>query len=105
MEYFEALSAFARCTVKKSEAIAVLATTADDNGSIQVTLPMFKTVLQQVLNDELSLDELEFWATVLLQREDFQVDAIEGSLYALSEPDLMGGLDKAKIARLLALLD
>ncbi|KZN46326.1 hypothetical protein [Pseudoalteromonas luteoviolacea] len=105
MEYFEALSAFARCSVEKSEAMSVLAKTADGSGSFQVTLPMFKVVLKQALNDELSFDELEFWASVLLQREDYQVEAIEGSLYALSEPYLMGGLDKAKIARLLALLD
>ncbi|TQF66908.1 hypothetical protein [Pseudoalteromonas luteoviolacea] len=66
---------------------------------------MFKEVLQSAIEDKVSIDELEFWATILLQRDDYDVGDLEGSLYALSEPELMGGLDKVKIARLLTLLD
>ncbi|OCQ20741.1 hypothetical protein A7985_13105 [Pseudoalteromonas luteoviolacea] len=105
MEYVEALKAFAQCSENKDEAMSVLVKTADGNGRFHVTAPMFKAVLQQAVDEKLSLDELEFWASILLQREDFKVDELEGSLYALSEPELMGGLDKAKIERLIALLD
>ncbi|MCF2856588.1 hypothetical protein L1286_03840 [Pseudoalteromonas sp. SMS1] len=106
MEYHDALKAFAQCCGEtKNEALSVLANIPEGQGHYRLTVKTFKKVLQLALEDQIDADDLEFWATVLLQRNDYEVTEFEGSLYALSDPEIMGGLDKVKIARLLALLD
>ncbi|MDK2595655.1 hypothetical protein [Pseudoalteromonas obscura] len=105
MNYFEAVCAFAEFGVNREGAIQIMLNNTVQVGAYNLSVATFKAVLQRTIDDEIDASDLEFWATVLLQREEYEVGELEGSLYALSDPEVMGGIDKAKLTRLIALLD
>ncbi|WP_239997990.1 hypothetical protein [Photobacterium phosphoreum] len=62
-------------------------------------------VLEQYLADEIDADDLEQWANLINFRTDIDGSDIEGYLYALANPEMMGNNDnKANILRMLAVL-
>lgn len=105
VNYLEAVACFAEFGTHRDEAISIMLSGEQRVGIYSLSPMTFKLVLQRVIDDEIGISDLELWANVLLQREEYLVGELEGSLYALSDPDVMGGLDKVKLTRLLALLD
>ncbi|KZN60107.1 hypothetical protein N473_25275 [Pseudoalteromonas luteoviolacea CPMOR-1] len=105
MNYLEAVASFAEFGTHRDEAISIMLNAEQQVGIYSLSAMTFKLVLQRVIDDEIGMSELELWASVLLQRKEYLVGELEGSLYALSDPDVMGGVDKVKLTRLLALLD
>ncbi|MCG7546715.1 hypothetical protein [Pseudoalteromonas sp. Of7M-16] len=105
MNYFEAVCTFAEFGIDRDNAIQVMLNNTVQVGAYTLSVTTFKAVLLRAIDDEIDVSDLELWATVLLQREEYDVGELEGCLYALSDPELMGGIDKAKLTRLVALLD
>ncbi|AOT06776.1 hypothetical protein [Pseudoalteromonas luteoviolacea] len=105
MNYLEAVASFAEFGTHRDDAISIMLSAEQQVGIYSLSVSTFKQVLQRVIEEQISMSDLELWASVLLQREEYLVGDLEGSLYALSDPDIMGGIDKVKLTRLLALLD
>ncbi len=62
-------------------------------------------VLEKYLADEIDADDVEQWANLIDFRTDIDGNRIEGYLYALANPEMMGCNDnKANILRMLAVL-
>ncbi|PSV16392.1 hypothetical protein [Photobacterium kishitanii] len=62
-------------------------------------------VLEKYLADEIDADDIEQWANLIDFRADIDGSSIDGYLYALANPDMMGdGENKTNILRMLAVL-
>lgn len=62
-------------------------------------------VLEKYLADEIDADDVEQWANLIDFRVDINGSHIEGYLYALANPEMMGSDDnKTNILRMLAVL-
>ncbi|MCF6442393.1 hypothetical protein L1077_23475 [Pseudoalteromonas luteoviolacea] len=105
MNYSEAVSCFAEFGEHRDDAISIMLGAKQQVGMYSLSVATFKQVLQHTIDGEICIADLELWASVLLQREEYVVGELEGSLYALSDPDVMGGIDEAKLTRLLTLLE
>ena len=68
------------------------------------TLATVLDVLTRCQADEIDLDDLELWANVIESRTDIDYSGVEGVIYALSNSEQMGELDKSKVAKLVELL-
>lgn len=106
MNRAQALAEFASFGKQKDEAISIIvSSTSDEQGPIYVlTLTTVLDVLTRCQVDEIDLDDLELWANVIESRSDIDYSAVEGVIYALSNSEQMGELDKSKVARLIELL-
>ncbi len=105
MDKLDALSQFASFGKKREQAIAVIVNTADDQGAIYtLTKATFCNVLERVISNEIDIDELELWASVLESRQDIDESAVEGAIFALSNAEQMGELNKETLITLLALI-
>ncbi|HEA14964.1 MAG TPA: hypothetical protein ENH88_00630 [Pseudoalteromonas prydzensis] len=83
----------------------IVSSTSDEQGPVYVlTLTTVLDVLTRCLAGEIDLDDLELWANVIESRTDIDYSAVEGVIYALSNSEQMGELDKSKVARLVGLL-
>jgi|TARA_R110000764_G_scaffold22118_15_gene55477 hypothetical protein len=67
-----------------------------------------KSVLEDVLliylADKITADELEEWANFVECRDDLDYEIIEGYIYALANPYLVGDISKEKITKMVQLL-
>ena len=106
MNRAQAIAEFARFGKQKDEAISIIVSTTSDEQSPAyiLTLATALYVFTRCLAGEIDLDELELWANVIESRTDIDHSAVEGAIYALSNSEQMGELDKSKIERLVELL-
>lgn len=62
-------------------------------------------VLEKYLADEIDADDIEQWANLIDFRADIDGSSIDGYLYALANPEMMGdGENKTNILRMLTVL-
>ncbi|MEH6395675.1 hypothetical protein [Pseudoalteromonas sp.] len=106
MNRAQALAEFATFGKYKDEAISIIVASTINNQAPIYTLGLATVidVLTRCQADEIDLDDLELWANVIESRTDIDYSTVEGVIYALSNSEQMGNLDKAKVARLLELL-
>jgi hypothetical protein len=57
-------------------------------------------VLNKLLTNEITTDDLEMWANFIECREDLNYEEIEDYIYALANPELVGELDLIKIKKM-----
>ncbi len=90
----------------KEEAYAVLLNYPMEARSTLVVASkqLLADVLQMNLDNEISFDDLEEWATFIECRDDIDCTQIEDYVYALANPELMGTIDKEKITQMLSLV-
>jgi hypothetical protein len=62
-------------------------------------------VLIMSISGNISDDELEDWANFVECRDDLDYERIEGYIYALANPLLIGGINRAKIEKMLGVLN
>lgn len=103
--YVDALTEIIRFGDQREQAFAVLTGSSETEEAAVVTSADVLRVLQRYLTAELDDDDLEEWAMLLECREEIDCSAIEDYLYALSNPELMGGINSASISRMVALLE
>jgi hypothetical protein len=58
-------------------------------------------VLKKYIADEVTAEELEEWANFIECREDLNYEKVEGYIYALANPILVGTIDKDNIKQML----
>lgn len=105
MNRAQALTEFASFGEHKDEAIGIIvSSTADEATNYTLTLETVLNLLNRCIQGEIDLDDLELWANVIESRTDIDHSAVEGVIFALSNSEQMGELDKSKIARLVELL-
>jgi len=61
-------------------------------------------VLTKYMSGEIDADALELWANFVECRDELDYSAIDGYIYALADPELMGQITPAQIERMLMLL-
>lgn len=71
----------------------------------KVTKSMLADVLNKYLSDVISADDLDEWANFIECRDDIDYSLIEGYVYALANPELMGDISKHKILKMLQMLN
>lgn len=105
MNRAQALAEFASFGKQKDEAISIIVASTINNQAPIYTLGLATVidVLTRCQADEIDLDDLEMWANVIESRSDIDYSAVEGVIYALSNSEQMGELDKSKVARLIEL--
>ena len=69
-----------------------------------VSKSILENILAKYLADEITADDLEEWANFVECRDDLDYEVIEGYIYALANPYLVGGIDKEKITKMNKLL-
>ena len=106
MNRAQALAEFASFGKQKDEAISIIVSATSDEQSPAYTLTLATAldVFTRCLAGEIDLDDLELWANVIESRTDIDHSAVEGAIYALSNSEQMGELDKSKVAKLIELL-
>lgn len=106
MNRAQALAEFVTFGKHQDEAIStIVSSTGDEQDPVFVlTLATVLDVLIRCQADEIDLDDLELWANVIESRADIDYSAVEGVIYALSNSEQMGELDKRKVTRLVGLL-
>lgn len=102
----EALLAIIQFDEKKDNAFSHLAKypRESDNTLVNVTPLMLINNLDLYIQKKITSDDLEFWANFIEIRDDINFSEIEGEIYALSNPDLMGQLSINKITKLISIL-
>ena len=71
---------------------------------IVVTKQHLAEVLNRYIIGDICTDDLEEWAMFVECRDDIDHSAIEDYIYALSNPTLMGDIDKDKVVQMVQLL-
>lgn len=71
---------------------------------LEITTDLVAGVLGLYLEGVIDADDLENWAQVLELRADIDAAALEGLVYALANPEQMGGITPDTVQRLLSLL-
>jgi hypothetical protein len=61
-------------------------------------------VLAKYISGSISEDDLEEWANFIECRDDINFSKLEGYIYALANPEIMGDISKNKIAQMLQVL-
>jgi len=103
----EALLAIVQFSDNKDEAFSQLAKYPRECKTklINITPIMLISNLKLYTQNIITSDDLEFWANFVEIREDINFDDIEGEIYALSNPDLMGEITINKISKLISILE
>jgi len=103
----EALLAIVQFSDNKDEAFSQLAKypRESDTTLVNVTPIMLIRNLKLYTQNIITSDDLEFWADFLEIREDINFNDVEGEIYALSNPDLMGEITINKISKLISILE
>mgnify|MGYP000462877082 CR=1 FL=1 len=84
---------------------ALLSHGIDGNAEVFIVTPaMLDHALTQYLQGHISADDLGDWADFIECRDDVDYSQIEGFIYALTNPDLMGEITKATMTRMQILL-
>ncbi|WP_448547976.1 hypothetical protein [Thalassotalea fusca] len=65
---------------------------------------ILESVLLKYLSDKITGDELEEWANFIECRDDLNYEVIEGYIYKLANPYLVGDINKEQIAKMVNLL-
>lgn len=106
MNRAQALAEFVTFGKNKEQAIGIIVSSlADDQSPAYIlTLGAVLDVLNRCLTGEIDLDDLELWANVIESRTDIDYSTVEGVIYALSNSEQMGELDRGKVQRLVELL-
>jgi hypothetical protein len=65
---------------------------------------ILETVLLMYLSDKITDDELEEWANFIECRDDLDYEVIEGYIYKLANPYLVGDINKEQITKMVQLL-
>ena len=61
-------------------------------------------VLTKYMSDVISADDLELWANFIECRDELDYSAIDGYIYALAAPELMGDISPITIGKMLTVL-
>lgn len=63
----------------------------------------FINVIQKVINDKLTFNDLENWANLIEARDDieFEVEQIQEYIFELANPEIHGKLTKRKLKEIL----
>jgi len=61
-------------------------------------------VLTKYMSGVISADDLELWANFIECRDELDYSEIDGYIYALADPELMGGISLTTIEKMLTLL-
>lgn len=106
MNIQKALAEFITFGEQRDDAISVIISTPAEESTPGYTLtkPVLIHVLTRCVNNEIELDDLELWANVVDSRDDIDSGEYEGVIFALSNSEQMGELDRQKLEKLLALL-
>ncbi|MGS0497875.1 hypothetical protein CWB85_04705 [Pseudoalteromonas sp. S1727] len=106
MNRAQALAEFVTFGKNRDQAIGIIisANDAEPIPCYVLTLESVLDVLNRCLTGEIDLDDLELWANAIESRTDIDYSAVEGVIYALSNSEQMGELDKSKVTRLVELL-
>ncbi|MBN3561084.1 hypothetical protein [Aliamphritea spongicola] len=97
MEILAALQVLAVYGEQQDQAFEALIDSQD--GALHlVSLKDVYTVLDRYLSGSLTEDDLEDWAMLLDSRDEFDCSTVEDYIYALNNPDLMGGISHSAIA-------
>jgi len=70
----------------------------------ELTDRILANVLTKYLSGSITADELEEWANFIECRDDINYSKLEGYIYALANPVVMGDINKDKIAKMLRVL-
>ncbi|PKG36909.1 hypothetical protein [Psychromonas sp. Urea-02u-13] len=70
----------------------------------EVNNDILEVVLKKYLSNFISSDELEEWANFIECRDDVNYAKVEGFIYALANPELMGKITDNKIYKMLEVL-
>lgn len=89
----------------QAQAMAIIAQSdATESPPYPVSSAALRHSLQLYLAGVLDEDDLETWALVLELRPEFDIQAVEGFVFALAHPEQMGGIVPERIQQMLALL-
>jgi hypothetical protein len=61
-------------------------------------------VLTKYMSGDIDADDLELWANFIECRDELDYSDIEGYIYALADPEQMGGISLANIGKMLTVL-
>jgi hypothetical protein len=75
-----------------------------ENKYFTVSKSILINVLRLFLSDRITADELEEWASFIECRDELHYEEIEGYIYALANPSLIGDINKVKIIKMVELL-
>ena len=103
MDLQQALQILAESGSEREKAYAVLAD-SDGTDSIKISLIHVNRVLTQFVTGEIDQDDLEDWAMLLDARDEFECNVVEDYLYALNNPELMGGISHTTVSAMAELL-
>lgn len=62
-------------------------------------------MLNKYISDSISDHDLEEWANFVECRDDIDYSKVEGYIYALANPELMGEITQCKIVKMLQVLN
>lgn len=71
---------------------------------IRVDNNVLISVLSKFMANEINADDLALWANFIECRDELDYSAIEGYIYALAEPEQMGGISQDTITQMLEIL-
>jgi len=103
----EALLAIIQFSDNKDEAFSQLAKYPREYDAtlVNVTPLMLINNLNMYIQNTITSEDLEFWANFIEIREDIDFSEVEGEIYALSNPDLMGEITISKMTKLISILE
>ena len=61
-------------------------------------------VLTKYMSGAITADDLELWANFIECRDELDYSAIDGYVYALADPELMGGISPTTVKKMLTVL-
>ena len=71
---------------------------------IKINNEILITVLKKYISNLISSNELEEWANFIECRDDINYEEVEGYIYALANPELMGEVSTKSISKMLQIL-
>ena len=103
----EALLAIVKFDHNKDEAFSQLAKYPREcpQPLVEITPEILINNLKLYVKNTITTDDLEFWAGLIDIREDIAIKQVEGEVYALANPDLIGEISVEKITKLINLLE
>ncbi len=106
MNRVEALEQIITFGEHRNQAFGVLASFGFDCELelFEVNNEILKVVLNKYLSNFIDSDELEEWANFIECRDDINYEKVEGFIYALANPELMGEISHNKIRKMLEVL-
>ncbi|KJY89977.1 hypothetical protein CWB89_12795 [Pseudoalteromonas piscicida] len=99
----QALAEFVTFGPHKAQALDIL---LSDNSAVSLAISKatLSVVLAKYLSGEIDEDDLENWAGFVELRDEIDCTLIEDYLYALNNPELMGGINLDSIGNMLKLI-